>query len=143
MSKQAVYNVFKGCAVILAVMFALGFIAAFLMDRYFPTSFEATAKNYDELRDTGLIQGYWLPDTMPKSVRDVRISWDLDSASASATFYIAPADIDELVKGFDIADSVRNSATTDQRFSRLRDEQLEMLTINSQIGLVKWITTRQ
>jgi hypothetical protein len=135
MSKQAAYTVLKSCVALFAICLGLMFGAVYLVDQMYPTNFEVTAMNYNELRKTKLFQSVWLPDTMPESMRDLNVSVDLDVIHVDATFFIAPADVDELIKGFE---PTTVSASGIQKFSRERNARAEWLHIDPQTGRVEW-----
>jgi hypothetical protein len=140
MSKQGAYTVIKGCAAILAIFLVLVVGVGLVTEWRFPKRFETTAKTYDELRGTNLIQGRWLPETMPKSMHDLTISWDLDVGRADATFFVAPEDIAKLTKGFNRVPADESEV---EKFSRERDRVTETLEIDARTGHVGWSVRRK
>jgi len=135
----------RGCAIAAGVGFALLLGAGYLLDRAFPMEFEATANDYKDVENLRLV-GY-LPDTMPESVRDLKMRWNIDYENADATFFVAPKDIEHLVQGYELLESKSNDL---DRFRRVRDatsglfpaERVDMLVVNRATGKVEWSTRR-
>lgn len=55
---------------------------------------------YDELIETGLYKGRWLPDHMPESVRGLQGWTDMDSEKALVEFFIDSRDLGYLTQEF-------------------------------------------
>ncbi len=63
----------------------------------FDDKLKTELKDYNALAESGLIERGWLPDFLPKSIRDISEEHDLDSNIVTASFMIDPGD----VGGFD------------------------------------------
>lgn len=129
--KQAKYGCLAGIGIFVLLMVGSAVFGKWL----FPDTFSAAAKDYKEVRNLRLV-GY-LPETMPKSVRDLKVTWNIDRNTANARFVVSAEDVPQLTKGFS---ALPPDNLGIQRFSRERDGQKETLTIDTRSGAVEWST---
>lgn len=109
-------------------------------------TFTTRCANYEELVDSGLMSRRWLPDSMPKSVRDLSEAHNLDSNNVYATFFIALEDTDQLVKG--ITEKIPSGNSKTRIFTR-KDRncqectRVERMTIDTKTGRVTYESHRE
>lgn len=78
--------------VIISIVFLLT-AGLFAVTFVFNDKQKARLENYNALIESGLIEKGWLPDFLPKSIRNVSEEHDLDSNIVSATFIIDIGDM--------------------------------------------------
>lgn len=121
--------------------FPLGLLIIASIYFHFSETFKTRCANYDELVDSGLMGRGWLPDTIPKSVYDLRERHNVESNEVSATFYIAVEDVDELVQGFSETTDPKNKIV--RIFVKDRDcssclSTMERLIVDTKSGRVQY-----
>jgi hypothetical protein len=74
----------------IAFLAAVCAIAAVL---FFDDKQKTELKDYNALAESGLIEKGWLPNFLPKSIRNISEEHDLDSNIVTASFMIDPGDV--------------------------------------------------
>jgi hypothetical protein len=96
--KNALLSGLGLCLLLMATLLAGASLFIVLFD---PDEIWWEIADYDELKHTTLFRNGWLPDMVPKSVRDLKGWNNIDSGRVEVEFYIDTEDMQSLIKGYD------------------------------------------